>query len=962
VPGARVFSVAWTDQSGNFWLFGGQGEDSAETSGYLNDMWEYQPAVGSSTPVAATPTFSVAGGTYSTAQTVTLSDSTSGATIYYTTDGTTPTTSSSVYGTAINVSSTETLEAIAVASGFTNSAAATAAYTITQAAPGVSFAPTVVAFGNQTLNTTSSPSQVVVLSNTGTAPLAGIAVSITGASASAFGESSACGTTLAAGSSCNISVTFTPTAVGTNTASLSVTDNATGSPQTVALTGTGTVATVPSVTLSPTLLNFSAANGSTSAAQTVTLTNTGTVAVAITSVTLTGTGASSFAQTNTCGGSIVAGASCTASVTFTPAFDNAIFTAALSIADNATGSPQTVALNGTTNCYNNPATPNVNCNPGGTVVVTNSRTEQLTFAPPALTTANATAASTEIVGKYNGAIVYDQTFAAAYGTPTVQAGVTAANAAITAAGGPSAGIPAPSLTSSSTKTDTSSASTYSVAQPQATTTVVTTSSATTFGPGVLAVGGAPNSNPANPTGGQISMCTEASLPSSILPMCMPTNPGTFTVLAGQTDVNINTDSNYLIDTATTTTTTATTVAAYAINGTAATSAAVSLSPAGSLSFSATVGTTSAAQAVTITNSGTASLSFTGISLTGANAGSFAETNNCSAPLAVNANCTVSVMFSPGAAGGFTAAISIVDNATGSPQSVAITGTGTAPLVPQATLAPGSLTFPSTTVGAAATSMPITLANPGTATLAITSIGVTGANASSFGETNTCGASLAAGGSCIITVSFTPSSAGALAAAISVVDNATGSPQSVAVTGTGSAVVTGSATFTVASSTPTANVQPGGIAQFDLLIAPVGGSYTNVVSLSATGLPPGAQASFLPPSVTPGSAGTPSVLSIQTATGIAHLATPERPGHAPVPLLALLAGLPLLGFTVRVRRFRKATARWMLLALAALAILPALALSGCGGGYFGPAPKTYTVTVVGTSGSLQQSTTISLTVQ
>ena len=53
---------------------------------------------------------------------------------------------------------------------------------------------------------------------------------------------------------------------------------------------------------------------------------------------------------------------------------------------------------------------------------------------------------------------------------------------------------------------------------------------------------------------------------------------------------------------------------------------------------------------------------------------------------------------------------------------------------------------------------------------------------------------------------------------------------------------------------------------------------------------------------------------------------------------------------------------MPLAIAVLSILPVLALSGCGGGYFGNTPKTYTVTVIGTSGALQESTTISLTVQ
>ena len=83
-----------------------------------------------SLPLVATPTFSPAAGTYTSAQSVTISDATSGATIYYTTNGTTPTTSSTKYIGPITVSSTETLEAIAVAAGDTNSAVASAVYTI----------------------------------------------------------------------------------------------------------------------------------------------------------------------------------------------------------------------------------------------------------------------------------------------------------------------------------------------------------------------------------------------------------------------------------------------------------------------------------------------------------------------------------------------------------------------------------------------------------------------------------------------------------------------------------------------------------------------------------------------------------------------------------------------------------------------------------------------------------------
>jgi len=89
-------------------------------------------------PAAATPTFSPLPGTYSAAQSVTLADITTGASIYYTTDGTTPTTSSTLYSAAISVSSTTTIEAIAVATGFTQSAVATGTFTIGTPGPTVS--------------------------------------------------------------------------------------------------------------------------------------------------------------------------------------------------------------------------------------------------------------------------------------------------------------------------------------------------------------------------------------------------------------------------------------------------------------------------------------------------------------------------------------------------------------------------------------------------------------------------------------------------------------------------------------------------------------------------------------------------------------------------------------------------------------------------------------------------------
>jgi len=123
-PGGRSSAATWTDGSGNLWLFGGSG---------LNDLWEYDlagPPIVAPPPPAPTPTFSLAAGSYNSAQTVAISDQTAGATIYYTTNGTTPNANSPIYSAPISVPTTETVEAVAVATGNAVSAIASATYTI----------------------------------------------------------------------------------------------------------------------------------------------------------------------------------------------------------------------------------------------------------------------------------------------------------------------------------------------------------------------------------------------------------------------------------------------------------------------------------------------------------------------------------------------------------------------------------------------------------------------------------------------------------------------------------------------------------------------------------------------------------------------------------------------------------------------------------------------------------------
>jgi acetylornithine/succinyldiaminopimelate/putrescine aminotransferase len=114
----------------------------------------------------------------------------------------------------------------------------------------------------------------------------------------------------------------------------------------------------------------------------------------------------------------------------------------------------------------------------------------------------------------------------------------------------------------------------------------------------------------------------------------------------------------------------------ALTGTGTTAAPAAKLSATSLSFPSTqVGSTSTLP-LTITNSGGGTLSVSAISSTGANASLFTHTSNCGGnPLAAGASCTAQVIFSPTAAGSFTATLNITDNATGSPQTVTLTATG-----------------------------------------------------------------------------------------------------------------------------------------------------------------------------------------------------------------------------------------------------------------------------------------------
>jgi hypothetical protein len=210
-------------------------------------------------------------------------------------------------------------------------------------APVVSLSASSLSFGSITLGGSSS-TQTVTLSNAGNAALTISSIALAGTNQAGFTESTACGVSLAAASTCTITVGYSPDIAGPETASVVLTDSAANNPQSIALTGTGVG--VAELTLSATSLSFgSTAVGSSAASQGVTLTNTGSAVVNLTSIVEGGTNATSFPETSTCGSTLAVGSTCTLTVIFTPTTTGTL-AANLVITSNATVPTQTITMGG----------------------------------------------------------------------------------------------------------------------------------------------------------------------------------------------------------------------------------------------------------------------------------------------------------------------------------------------------------------------------------------------------------------------------------------------------------------------------------------------------------------------------------------------------------------------------------------------------------------------------------------
>jgi hypothetical protein len=364
-----------------------------------------------------------------------------------------------------------------------------------------------------------------------------------------------------------------------------------------------------------------------------------------------------------------------------------------------------------------------------------------------------------------------------------------------------------------------------------------------------------------------------------------------------------------------------------------------LSPA-SLSLSSYIGVPSVPQTVTLSNSAGAALAISGIAVSA----DFSQTNNCpvGGNLAPKSSCTIKVTFTPTASQTVQGTLSITDDGSGSPQTVALTGT-----VSAVTIAPSSLNFVSY-LGATTAPQSLSLSNPASATLAIS--GITAS--AQFAQTNNCPASLPAGSSCTIKVTFTPTASGTVPGTVSIADDGFDSPQAIGLTGTVQ-------DFAIATTSQTSlTVTPGQAANYAVSVSPVNG-FNQAVQLSCSGAPAQATCTVTPASVTLNGSGDVAANVAVVTTG----ATAGLTQHYDVPptgnwigsLLVTFGGIALIFLASLMGWRRERSLPWIRRPAFLCMLALVFAITGCGGGgnpgggsgTAGTPTGSYALTVTGT---------------
>jgi hypothetical protein len=798
--------------------------------------------------------------------------------------------------------------------------------------PAMTLSATSLDFGNQNLQTTSQP-QAVALTNSGAGPLTIMSISASGD----FAQTNNCGTEVAEGAQCTISITFAPATAGTRTGAATITDNAPDSPQTINLTGTGVPATL---TLSTTSLTFGEQNvGTTSAEQTVTVTNSGAGPLVIFSIGASG----DFPQTHNCPispATIGPSASCTISLTFRPT-GGGTRSGSLIIADNASGNPHNVSLTGTG------IPPTIGISPAS--LEFGDQRVGTTSAAQAVTVTNTGGGPATIFS-----ISTSAEFAQTGNCPLAPATLAvAASCSINVTFRPSA---RGTRTGSLTLTDNATGNPHTVSltgnglAPE----VGLSPSALNFPDQAVGVTSPPQNVTLSNTGNTVLNITGF----------LVTNPFAYVSGCGAT---LAAGASCAITVTFTPNVAGTTYGALILSDDAPGSPqTVSLTGTTAVNFGQQpVGQTSASQMVSLANASSTTRVITGVATTG----DFAQSSACGT-LAAGQSCPVNLTFTPAAPGTRTGALLIADNAPGSPHVMNLTGTGMGPGV---RLSAASLSFGSQSVGTTSAAQTVTLENTGNEALSITGISLGGTNSGDFAHTHDCGASLAATASCTLSVTFTPTASGARSATLTITDNASGSPHTVTLAGTGSDFSLAPA----AGSSTSATVNAGQTATYRLTFAPE--SFSGTVAVTCGGAPARATCLVSPAPVTLDGMNAANV-TVTVTTTAPSLAGPQSGGQRPplqgpplgkyrgLPLQMWLLALVMLASLAAIHRTKPGLKLAPpLLASALMVMLLWLACGGGGGGAPAPAPQTgtpagiYTLTITGTAAGVSRTTSLTLKV-
>ncbi len=762
--------------------------------------------------------------------------------------------------------------------------------------------PASLSFSDEQRGSSSDP-LTITLTNQGGIALLPKSVAVDGD----FAESDNCvGASVDTNGSCRIQVRFSPTWTGARTGQLTISANLQNGDITVPLSGTGTPP--PAVNLQPASIDFgSVLKGETSDSEQVTVENDNDVAIPITSLTVMGP----FAiVTNACGTtSIAAKTDCAIRLAFTPTAVGPT-RGLLTLIDLA--GTQTVQLFGTgTSPAEDTLSPASLTFPGTIIGATSA-------AQPIALTNGGGNPLTSVAISVSGP--FQQTNNC---TTQVAAGAYCSiNVTYLAS---KAGAESGKLTVSDImRTQTVSLTGTGLLPPVFT----VNPTSLTFAPQPVGVASAPQTLKITNSGGapmakvgfQItgtgaaSFATAANTCGDIL-----AQGSSCTVqVTFKAEANGATQAALILTSSTEQVKSVT----VALNGTGQSDSGLTANPA-QLTFAATaVGQSSTAQTVTISNNGKVNAS--GVALSAIGPFTLAQ-NNCGTSLAAGASCTTGVVFSPMQTGNLSGAMTIASsNVTAA--TVMLSGIGGLTGAVQAQ--PQQVAFPVTGVGSSSSPIAVTLTNVSTS-VSLDNLTLAISPGFRIADT-TCGASLAAGASCVANLLFAPSAAGAATGNLTIASSAMTAAAKVPLSGTGfdfTPAASGSNSQTVAS---------GQTANYVLTITPAPGS-SGTFAFQCDSLPQYAACVFNPSNLTvvANSTGTEKV-SITTSQSSASLSSP--PSVFPAFPVALACGMLLLPFALRRRRQILS----LILAASVSAYIPACSGAGGGGGNTPPPPTTHNV--------------------